>query len=446
MFYRQTKITNFKEQIVKELKVGIIGFGTVGAGVASCLLKNESVIADRTGVCAKLHKIADLDITTDRGVQVPDGILTTNVEELLESCDIVVELIGGTTIARKFILDALNRGKSVVTANKALIAQFGPELFEAAEKNGADLWFEASVGGGIPIIKSLRESFVGNRIESIYGILNGTCNYIFTRMEREKLGFADVLADAQRLGYAEANPALDIDGFDTAHKASILAALAYGNWYGMDPVYVEGIRNISLTEINYAQELGYRIKLLAILKQNADGKTEIRVHPTLVPQSSPVAGISEVFNGVMVNGDYVGKTLFYGRGAGREATASAVVADIVDVALDLANGCLRRIPGIKAGAKKAETVSMDEIESRYYLRIQVQDKPGVLGSIATLLSASNISIDSLMQRPAGEEAGDVSIIILTHLAVEKNVRTAISQIEALAEVEGAVTLLRIEDI
>lgn len=431
---------------MKELKVGIIGFGTVGAGVASCLLKNEEVIAGRTGVKVKLHKIADLDITTDRGVSVPEGILTTSVPELMESCDIVVELIGGTTIAKKFILEALNMGKSVVTANKALLAQFGPELFEAAEKNGADLWYEASVAGGIPIIKSLRESFVGNRIESMYGILNGTCNYIFTRMEREKLGFADVLADAQRLGYAEANPSLDIDGFDTVHKAAILASLAYGKWFGMDPVYVEGIRNVSLTEIEYADELGYRIKLLAVIKQNAAGKVEIRVQPALVPKNSPIGGISEVFNGVMVNGDYVGKTLFYGRGAGREATASAVVADIVDVAVNLANGVPRRVSSFRQADLSTGTVSMDEIESRYYLRIQVEDKPGVLGRIATLLSAHGISVDSLLQRPLAEGAENVNIIILTHKAIEKNTRAAVQEIESLAEVSGNVTLLRIEDI
>lgn len=431
---------------MKEVKVGIIGFGTVGAGAASCLLKNEDIIARRTGVRAKLHKIADLDITTNRNVAVPEGILTTSVPELLDSCDIVVELIGGTTVARKFILEALNRGKSVVTANKALLAQFGEELFAAAEKNGADLWYEASVAGGIPIIKSLRESLVGNRINAIYGILNGTCNYIFTRMEREKLGFEDVLSDAQRLGYAEANPSLDIDGFDTAHKAAILAALAYGKWFGMDPIHVEGIRDISLTEINYADELGYRIKLLAVIKQSADSKVEIRVHPTLVPKNSMLGSISDVFNGVLVNGDYVGDALFYGRGAGRFATASAVVSDIVDVAVNLANGTPRRLSSFRPAALSTGTIRMDDISSRYYLRIQVNDKPGVLGKVATLLSENAISIDSLMQRPSGKEAGEVSIIILTHTAVEKDVRVAISRIEQLADVNGSITLLRIEDI
>lgn len=431
---------------MKEIKVGIIGFGTVGAGVASCLLENEKVITGRTGVSVKLHKIADLDITTDRGIKVPDGILTTSVPELMDTCDVVVELIGGTTIAKKFILEALNKGKSVVTANKALLAQFGQELFDAAEKNGVDLWYEASVAGGIPIIKSLREGFVGNRIKGIYGILNGTCNYIFTRMEREKLGFESVLKDAQRLGYAEANPSLDIDGFDTAHKATILASLAYGRWFGMDPVHVEGIRNISLTEIHYAQELGYRIKLLAVIKQNEAGKVEIRVHPALVPLKSPIAGISDVFNGVMVDGDYVGNTLFYGRGAGRFATASAVVADIVDVAINLANDTPRRLSSFRKAELCTGIIPMDEVESRYYLRIQVQDKPGVLGRVASLLSAHNVSVSTILQRSTDTDDDEVSIIILTHRAIEKNMFSAIREIEDLADVNGAITLLRIEDL
>ncbi len=432
---------------MKEIKVGIIGFGTVGAGVADCLLKNGSMIAGRTGTAVKLHKIADLDITTDRGVDVPAEVLTTDTNALIDECDIVVELIGGTTIAKKFILAALNKGKSVVTANKALLAEAGAELFDAARANGADLWYEASVAGGIPIIKSLRESFVGNRIEGIYGIMNGTCNYILTRMEREKLGFESVLADAQRLGYAEANPGLDIDGFDTAHKAAILASLAYGHWFGMEPIYVEGIRNLSLTEIEYAKKLGYKIKLLAIIKQNTEGKVETRVHPTLVPVESPIASISDVFNGVMVDGDFVGRTLFYGRGAGRAATASAVVSDIVDVAVNMSTGCPRRLESFREQPLTAGAVPMEDITSRYYLRIQVQDKPGVLGSIATLLSSHNISISTLMQDKTAEALkGDVSIIILTHKALEKDVRLAISGIEALPGVEDKITLLRVEDI
>lgn len=431
-----------------ELKVGIIGFGTVGAGVASCLLKNAGVIAKRCGMKPVLHKIADLDITTDRGVSVPPGILTTSVAELLDSCDIIVELIGGTTKSREFILEALRRGKPVVTANKALLADYGKELFQVAEAHGSEIYYEASVGGGIPIIKSLRESFVGNRIRKIYGILNGTCNYILTRMERENLGFQEVLADAQRLGYAEANPSLDIDGFDTAHKAAILASLAYGEWFGTSAVFVEGIRHVSLSEIHYAQELGYKIKLLAIIKQEEDdGRVEIRVHPALVPAASPIGGISDVFNGVMVQGDYVGDTLFYGRGAGREATASAVISDIVDVALNLAGDSSRRIASFREGAQYSNLVPMSDVMTRYYIRIEVEDKPGVLGKIATLLSSYGISISSLMQRGNGENSeGMVSIIILSHLAKESHVREATAEIEKFPEVKDNVKLIRIEDI
>ncbi|MBQ4107383.1 MAG: homoserine dehydrogenase, partial [Lentisphaeria bacterium] len=327
---------------MREIKVGIIGFGTVGAGVAENLLLNGDVVTKRIGVKVTLAGIADLDITSDRGVAVPRELLTTDAAGLIEKSDVVVELIGGTGAAKKFILQALRAGKSVVTANKALLAMHGEELFRVAEENGADICYEASVAGGIPILKALREGLVSNRINRIYGILNGTCNYILTRMEREGIGFEEVLVDAQRLGYAEAEPSLDIDGYDTAHKAAILAGLAYGRWFGLDPVHVEGIRGVSLDDLRYADGLGYRIKLLAVLKNN-NGVVEVRVHPTLIPKTALLANISDVFNGVMVEGDTVGQTLFYGRGAGRAATASAVVADIADVALNIDRGCPRRV-------------------------------------------------------------------------------------------------------
>lgn len=293
---------------MKEVKVGIIGFGTVGAGVAANILGNSDVIAKRANVKLVLSRIADLDITTDRGVKIPEGVLTTDAAEAIREADIVVELVGGTTVAKKFILDAIQAGKPVVTANKALLALHGEEIFAAAEKAGVDVYYEASVAGGIPIIKALREGLVSNRISRIYGIMNGTCNYILTRMENEGADFTTVLADAQKLGYAEANPSLDIDGFDTAHKTAILAALAYGRWFGLEPVHVEGIRDLELADLRYADELGYRIKLLAIIK-SADGKVQMRVHPTLIPKNVLLANISDVFNGVMVEGDMVGQTL-----------------------------------------------------------------------------------------------------------------------------------------
>ncbi len=430
---------------MKEVKVAIIGFGTVGAGVAENILKNGEVIAKRTGVKLVLTRIADLDITTDRGVAVPKELLTTNAAEAIESADIVVELIGGTTIAKKFILDAIKARKHVVTANKALLAMHGEEIFDAAEKAGVDVCYEASVAGGIPIIKALREGLVSNRINRIYGIMNGTCNYILTRMENEGADFDTVLADAQKLGYAEANPSLDIDGFDTAHKTSILASLAFGRWFGMDPVHVEGIRGLELADLQYADELGYRIKLLAIIKL-IDGKVQMRVHPTLIPKSTLLAGISDVFNGVMVEGDTVGQTLFYGRGAGRSATASAVVADITDVALNIVNGSVRRIPAFRPGEQFDEVVSIDEAASRYYLRFMVKDCPGVLASITQILAEKSISISSLIQHERRDADGVVPLVILTHKAVEKEIRSALGEIDTLSINHSPVKLMRIEDI
>ena len=430
---------------MKEYKIGIIGFGTVGAGVAENLLLNNDCIAKRTGVRPVLHKIADLDIKTDRGVDVPAGVLTTNAAEVINECDIVVELVGGTTVAKKFILDALHAGKSVVTANKALLAHHGEELFAAAEKSGADLYYEASVAGGIPIIKSLREGLVSNRIERIYGIMNGTCNYILTRMEREGADFAPVLADAQKLGYAEANPSLDIDGFDTAHKTAILAALAYGKWFGIDAVHVEGIRDLELADIACADELGYRIKLLGIIKCD-DGKVQMRVHPTLIPAKSLLAGINDVFNGVMVDGDTVGQTLFYGRGAGRKATASAVVADITDAALNLAHDCRQRIPGFTPGIQFDRQLKEEEITSRYYLRLEVKDCPGVIAQVTQILASRSISISSLIQHETRKSQDVVSLVLLTHPAQEKEIRAALSEIAVLSVNSSPVKLLRIEDI
>jgi homoserine dehydrogenase len=332
----------------------------------------------------------------------------------------------------------------VVTANKALLAKKGEELFAAAEKSKADIYYEASVAGGIPIIKVLREGLAANRIQKIYGILNGTCNYILTRMEREGLDFEPILKDAQALGYAEAEPSLDIDGFDTAHKAAILASLAYGEWFGLDPIHIEGIRDISLTDLRFADELGYRIKLLAIIKQVKED-VQIRVHPTLIPKNTLLAGIAEVFNGVMVNGDYVGDALFYGRGAGRNATASAVVADLIDVALNLKFGSHRRIPAFRIGRQYRHILPMDEVETRYYMRLQVKDKPGVIAAVAKILGEKGISISSIIQRE-GQSENNVSLLILTHLAIEKQVKEAITGIEKLKAVCDKVKLLRIEDI
>ncbi len=430
---------------MKEIKVGIIGFGTVGAGVAANLLEHGEMIAIRTGVKPVLAGVADIDITRDRGVNIPKELLTTDARDLIKRSDVVVELVGGTTIAKTFILEALEQGKSVVTANKALMAKYGKELFAAAEKNGAEIAYEASVAGGIPIIKSLREGLAANRVNSIYGIMNGTCNYILTRMEREGLDFEPILKDAQKLGYAEAEPSLDIDGFDTAHKTAILASLAYGEWFGMDPLYVEGIRDISLTDLRFADELGYRIKLLGIIKQNGDGDVEIRVHPTLISKKALLADVSEVFNAVMVNGDYVGSTMFYGRGAGREATASAVVADIIDIARDMAAGCRSGIRAFRPGKLFRNLLPMEKTENRYYLRIQVKDIPGVIARMSAILGNKGISISSFIQKE-GQSEDNVSLMILTHLTREELIKSAIAEMEKLEEVCEKVKLFRIEDI
>lgn len=430
---------------VKEIKIGIIGFGTVGAGVAANILANSDVIASRAGVKLVLAKVADLDITTDRGVRIPNGVLTTDAAEAIREADIVVELVGGTTVAKKFILDAIRAGKPVVTANKALLALHGEEIFSAAEAAGVDVYYEASVAGGIPIIKALREGLVSNRIHRIYGIMNGTCNYILTRMENEGADFNTVLADAQKLGYAEANPSLDIDGFDTAHKTAILAALAFGEWFGLDPVHVEGIRDLELADLRYAEELGYRIKLLSAIKES-EGNVQMSVRPTLIPRNTLLANISDVFNGVLVEGDTVGQTLFYGRGAGRNATASAVVADLTDVAINLAVGSVRRTPAFRPGKLFRRVLTMEESESRFYLRLQVRDCPGVIASIAQILADKSISISSLIQHERREADGTVALVILTHSAAEKSLRAALAELATLSINQSPVKLMRIEDI
>ncbi len=430
---------------MKEIKVGIIGFGTVGAGVAANLLANEETISLRTGVKLVLAKIADLDITTDRGVKVPEGILTTNANELIDEVDVVVELIGGKTFAKDLIIKALEKGKAVVTANKSLLACYGEELFDVAKKNGGEIYYEASVGGGIPVIKALREGLVANRIKAIYGILNGTCNYILTRMELEGADFEPILADAQKLGYAEAEPSLDVDGFDTAHKASILASLAYGEWFGMDPVYVEGIREVSQLDLAFADELGYRIKLLAIIKQ-IDENVQLRIHPTLIPKDSMLGNVNGVFNAVSIEGDFVGQSMFYGRGAGREATASAVVADIVDVALNLKHNTKNRVEAFKEGKQFGQLCPIGQIVSRYYLRLSVVDRPGMLAAIANELGKNNISISSLVQHETQQADGSVPLLLLTHETKEECMQKAIEQIEQLTGVNGTVKRFRIEDI
>ncbi len=429
---------------MKQIGVGILGFGTVGAGVAEGLLKHREVMAKRLDVDIVLKKIADLDITTDRGVAVPAGTLTTDAGAVIadDGIQIVVETIGGTGIARTLVLAALNAKKCVVTANKKLLAEYGREIFDTAAANGVDIYFGASVGGGIPIIRVLREGLAGNDIESIHGILNGTCNYILTRMENEGLPFDVVLKDAQKLGYAEANPSLDIDGFDTAHKACILAALAFGFQPRMDQVQVEGIRNLAGEDVKYAADFGYRIKLLAVVARHGD-EVEVGVHPTLVPYSHMLSNVNDAFNAAMVKGDMSDYTMYYGRGAGRAPTASTVVGDIGDIARNLAHGetrYARGIPNYAEGAVKLRAAG--EISSRFYIRFLVADKAGAFGTIATILGSHSVSISAASQKAGGVGNEPVPVVVLTHAAKAADLEAALKEIEASGVVGGAPVKLR----
>lgn len=429
---------------MKQVKIGIIGFGTVGAGVAEALLKNSQLIAKRMGFEPVLKTIADLDTTTDRGVALPPGMLINDAKKLADDpeIDIVVELVGGTTFAKDIIIRALRNGKSVVTANKALLATYGEELFAEAKAHNVDIGFEASVGGGIPCIKALREGLAGNHIKSILGILNGTCNYILTKMETDKADFEDVLKAAQANGYAEANPALDVDGIDTAHKAAVLASLAFGKWFTAKDVKTQGIRSVTITDIECAAELGYKIKLLAIIKE-VNKSIQIGVHPALVPIKSLLGNVNDVFNAVWADADIVGKTMYYGRGAGRQATSSAVVADIVDIGLNLTSASPRRLPPFPVYDEYKGIMDDQNITSRFYIRLQVQDKPGVLAKISGILGRNNISLASVTQKE--NDAESVPMILLTHLSDGEAISKAMDEIASLAEVASKPVVFRIED-
>lgn len=426
------------------INIGIIGFGTVGTGTAKILLKNRSLLKERTGIDINLRKIADIDIARDRGLKLPKGVLIRNADELINDPDIqiVVELIGGTTIARELMLKAIKNGKHVVTANKALLATYGKEIFSAAQKANVEVGFEASVAGGIPIIKVVREGLVANRIKAVYGIINGTTNYILTKMTEEKAEFSDVLKEAQRLGYAEADPTYDIEGIDSAHKLAILASLAYGSQFSLKDVYREGISRISPMDIEFARELGYKLKLLAIAKET-DGKVELRVHPTMVPEEYLISKVDGVFNAVYVEGDAVGSTLYYGRGAGDMPTGSAVVSDIVDISRNIINKSIGRIPVMPRSQKVKSLMKMEDVCSMYYFRFSALDKPGVLSKISGILGKYNISIASVIQK--GRKAGKaVPLVVLTHMAKEKGVVKAVREINKLYVVAGKTVIIRVE--
>ncbi len=429
---------------MKEIGIGLLGFGTVGAGVVEALRKNGDLLAARTGVRLVLRKIADLDLDRDRGVALDRSLLTTDAISVIDdpAIQIVVELIGGTKIARTFITRALEHGKPVVTANKALLAECGAEIFRLAAKHGTAVGFEASVAGAIPIIKALREGLVGNRIARVYGILNGTCNYILTRMEREGDTFDHALKEAQAHGYAESDPTLDVDGWDTAHKAVVLASLAHGFPVDMAAVYVEGIRTLAKVDIDYARVLGYRVKLLGVVKAEPDG-IDVRVHPTLIPANHMLSSVNGVFNAVMVDGDIAGQTVYFGRGAGRLPTASAVVSDLADLAVTMAAGA--PFPPTLPHDLPGRCLNIGDISSRYYQRISLLDKPGVMGVLTTVLGNHGISIASVVQKET--HAGrNVPVIIVTHRAREADMNVALAEIDARPFVGAKTIRLRIEDL
>jgi homoserine dehydrogenase len=437
--------TDYGEPIMgkKKISVGIIGFGTVGSGTARILLENRGILSERTGIDIVLKRIADKDVNRDRGITLPKGVLTASAEDVLNDpdIDIVVELVGGLHPAKDFILAALRNRKHVVTANKALLATEGNEIFSEAQKQGVEIGFEASVAGGIPIIKVIREGLVANRLVAIYGIINGTSNYILTKMTEEKVEFADALKDAQRLGYAEADPTFDIEGIDSAHKLTILASLAYGIPLSLDRVYQEGITRITSQDIEFASELGYKVKLLAITKAG-DGGIEMRVHPTMIPSEYLISKVDGVFNAVYVEGDAVGSTLYYGRGAGDMPTGSAVVADIVDIGRNIVSGGVRRVAWLAGDAGK-KIRKMEEIESMYYFRFSALDKPGVLSNISGILGKYNISIASVIQK-GRSVSGSVPLVVLTHRAKERDVLDAVGEIDRLPVVSDRTLFVRVE--
>lgn len=425
--------------------VGLIGCGVVGTGVVRCLIENRQYMARHLGFPLELVRIADVDLRPRKGVRIPRGVMTKDVGKVLDDPDIeiVVELVGGITIAKEFILRSMRNGKHVVTANKALLATAGPEIARAAQKHNVDLFYEASVAGGIPIIKVLREGFVANRLDSVLGIVNGTCNYILTRMTNEGLEFDQALDAARTHGYAEANPTLDIEGFDSQHKIGILASLAFGQWVPQKRIHVEGITGVTAHDITCAAEMGYTIKLLAIARRHDTG-ISVRVHPTLLPSRSMLANVGGAFNAIEVNGFPVGKTMFYGRGAGMDATSSAVVADIVDIARNIGCASHKRLPAFTYMAEPMAMLPIEEIESKYYLRFTTADRPGVIARIAHELGSRLISIASVIQHEPVPGRNGATVIFMTHLAREGSIREAVKAIDRCGFVRETTRVLRVE--
>lgn len=433
---------------MSELRVGLLGLGTIGVGVARILLEQRELISRRLGKQVTLVAAADRDLERERDIDLSGVRLSSDANDIVtaDDVDLVVELIGGYEPARTFVNTALEQGKHVVTANKALIAKHGEELFPLAAEKGLQIGFEAAVGGGIPCMKALREGLAANAIESVYGILNGTCNFILTKMENEGADYADVLREAQALGYAEADPTFDVEGIDTAHKLSILAAMAFGSKIKFDEVYTEGISNISAADIESAREMGYRIKLLGIAKPHNADAVEMRVHPTLVPLDSQIAQVSDSYNAVQISGDYVEHTMYFGRGAGERPTASAVVADIMDIASGFPDGIAHLAPPmgfVESSRRDMPTMPMADTVCEYYIRLMVKDEPGVIAAVTSVLADHRISLEALMQKERHAN-NSVPIVMLTHETTEGNLQAAISRITGLDAVEENVLILRKE--
>jgi homoserine dehydrogenase len=436
--------------MIRPIHVGLLGIGTVGGGTFAVLHRNQEEITRRAGRAITLKVVADKDLERARSIVGNAAEVTDDAFAVVRNpeIDIVVELIGGTKVAKDLIMQAIDNGKHVVTANKALLAQHGTEIFSAAQKKGVMVAFEAAVAGGIPIIKALREGLTANRIEWIAGIINGTSNFILSEMRDKGLSFDEVLKEAQKRGYAEADPTFDIEGIDAAHKLTIMSAIAFGIPMQFSKAYTEGISNLTRWDIRYAEELGYRIKLLGITRRTPKG-IELRVHPTLIPTRRLIANVEGVMNAVLVKGDAVGQTLYYGAGAGAEPTASAVVADLVDVTRMHTADPENRVPHLAFqpdALSDTPILPMDEVETAYYLRLRVLDRPGVLADITRILADLSISIDAMVQKEPGEGEEQVDIIMLTHRTVEKHINTAIRRIEQLPTNAGKVTRIRLEEL
>ncbi|HWU66966.1 MAG TPA: homoserine dehydrogenase [Methylophilus sp.] len=433
---------------MKELKVGLLGIGTVGGGTYTVVTRNQADISRRIGGNIRIVQVADRNLELAKQVTGGQVAVTDDAFAVVNNpeVDVVVELIGGYTVAKELVLRAIANGKHVVTANKALLAVHGNEIFKAAAEKGVILAFEAAVAGGIPIIKALREGLSANRIEWVAGIINGTTNFILTEMRDKGLAFADVLKEAQRLGYAEADPTFDVEGIDAAHKLTIMASIAFGMPVQFDQAYTEGITKLTIQDIQYAEELGYRIKLLGVSKKTATG-VELRVHPTLIPEKRLIANVDGAMNAVVVKGDAVGPTLYYGAGAGAEPTASAVVADLVDIARLQGTTAEQRVAflGYQLDQQQALPVlPIAEVQSAYYLRMHASDKPGVMADVTKILADLQISIDAMLQKEPQEGEVEADIVILTHTTQEKTMDAAIAKIEALPAIAGTVIKIRME--